>query len=408
MLKRALALIAAVCMTVPSLALAATETPYEEWRYKVEYMEGWTPEIITGYYTHDSEVARNIKYRAVYDSIGPQYHEPDKEEFDASSPVLYTARLITNISAYADRDINSERVILGKNDGVPVEVLYVGTYWCVVRNGKTYGYAKREKLINFKNAGTNTMPYGVQKHSYVAKTAKITYVRIAMSEEDPYWVVLRPGTTLTIWKILNGWAIVNYQRCYGYINLNDLTDLVPVSPTDTPITDETPIAAYTSYYGMSQTETNLNRLNNIQVGCRFLTRVIMPGEEYNCNKIWGPYRESTGYLPAPVLINGETKQGFGGGTCQVSSTIYNALIQLPGIQIINRHPHGPSGAAYLPHGVDAAVGDDSKNLNLIFKNRYDFPIRIQALSNDDGALCMLIYKATDEDVAAYQATKASK
>ena len=55
--------------------------------------------------------------------------------------------------------------------------------------------------------------------------------------------------------------------------------------------------------------------------------------------------------------------------------------------------------------MDAAVGDDSKNLNLIFRNNYDFPIRIEALSNDDGALCMLIYKATDADVAAYQASK---
>ena len=395
MIKRMLALLVAVCLLIPSVSALA----------EVEYFDGWTKEIIEGYYTHDSEVAHLMKYTAVYDSIGEQYHEPSKEEFSSSSPALYTAKLQANISIYTEKDTSSAHVIDAKSNGINVEVLYVGTFWCVVRANGKLGYSKREKLSGFECVAPNTMPYGVQKHSYVAKTTKITYVRVGMSHQDHYWAVLKPGTTLTIWKIQDGWAIVNYHRTYGYIDLNDLTDLVPVSPTDTPISEETPIAAYTSYYGMSQSDTNMNRLNNIQVACSFLRTIIMPGETYNCNKIWGPYNKSKGYKEAPVLINGETKPGYGGGTCQASSTIYNALIQLPGIQIVNRHAHGPSGAAYLPHGVDAAVGDDSKNLNLIFRNNYDFPIRIDAQSNDDGALCMLIYRATDAEVQAFQAAK---
>ena len=397
MMKRVLALLVAVCLLIPTLSAMA----------EVAYFDGWTQEIIEGYYTHDSDIARLMKYTAVYDSIGAQYHEPTKEEFDKNSPALYTAKLQENISIYAEKDTDSARVFNARKEGYNVEVLYVGTFWCVVRYNGELGYSKREKLSNFQCVAPNTVPYGVQKHSYVARTNKITYVRIGMSHEDYYWVVLKPGTMLTIWKIQDGWAIVNYHRNYGYIDLNDLTDLVPVSPTDTPITDETPIAAYTSYYGMAQNETNFNRLNNIQVACAFLRTIIMPGETYNCNKIWGPYNRSKGYKEAPVLINGETKPGYGGGTCQASSTIYNALIQLPGIEIINRHAHGPSGAAYLPHGVDAAVGDDSKNLNLIFRNNYDFPIRIDAQSNDDGALCMLVYRVTDAELAAYQADKAA-
>ena len=397
MIKRVLALLAAVCLTMTALPAVA----------EVSFFPGWTEDIVSGYWTHDSDVAHLIKYTAVYDSIGEQYQEPPKEAFDKNSPAIYTAKLQANISIYSEKNTDSPHVVDAKDKAFTVEILYVGTFWCVVRYNGLLGYSKREKLSGFECAGTNTMPYGVQKHAYVAKTANITYVRIAMSHEDPYWVVLKPGTTLTIWKIMNGWAIVNYQRCYGYIDLNDLTDLVAVSPTDTPISDESPIAAYTSYYGMSITDINMARLNNIQVACAFLRGIVMPGEIYNCNKRWGPYRESTGYQQAPVLINGETKPGYGGGTCQASSTIYNALIQLPGIEIINRHAHGPSGAAYLPHGVDAAVGDDSKNLNLIFRNNYDFPIRIDAQSNDDGALCMLIYKATDAEVAAYQASKSA-
>ena len=99
------------------------------------------------------------------------------------------------------------------------------------------------------------------------------------------------------------------------------------------------------------------------------------------------------YKQAPVLINGVAKPGYGGGTCQVSSTLYNALLQLPGIEILQRRPHGPGGAKYLPHGVDAAVGNE--NLNLRFRNDYDFPIRVEGHSSGDGALLMVIYRVDE-------------
>ncbi|MFR5797123.1 MAG: VanW family protein [Christensenellales bacterium] len=83
-----------------------------------------------------------------------------------------------------------------------------------------------------------------------------------------------------------------------------------------------------------------------------------------------------------MLINGESVAGSGGGTCQVSATLYNALLQLPeGISIIYRHTHVPSGATYARTAVDAAVGRSSPTsgtikLNLEFQNTFDFPITI--------------------------------
>jgi len=118
--------------------------------------------------------------------------------------------------------------------------------------------------------------------------------------------------------------------------------------------------------------------------------VLQPGQEFNANKVMGPYNPRKGYLKAGVLTEGTTTLGYGGGTCQVSSTLYNVLIQLPKIQIKWRRPHGGNGASYLPIHCDAAVGNDA--LNLIFVNGYDFPIRILGTSNDDGALMMRIYR----------------
>ena len=78
-------------------------------------------------------------------------------------------------------------------------------------------------------------------------------------------------------------------------------------------------------------------------------------------------------------------------------TLYKVLIQLPDIEINHRRPHGGNGASYLPIHCDAAVGNPE--LNLIFTNRYDFPIRIVGTSNDDGALLMRIYRYHEEEAA---------
>ena len=91
-----------------------------------------------------------------------------------------------------------------------------------------------------------------------------------------------------------------------------------------------------------------------------------------------------------MLVDGNSKLGYGGGTCQVSSTLYNTVLQLPGLTVLQRRAHGPSAASYLPHGVDAAVGNDE--LNFRVRNDYPFPIRFDA-SSQDGALYISIYKA---------------
>ena len=322
---------------------------------------------------------------------GPTYVEKTREDFDVNSPALYTCRLMEKTSIFLNKDVDGPKVT-ANNSSVTADVLYVGTNWTVVRYKEHIGYVKRARLTNVMPVDpVNTPPYGAQKHAWIATTAETTYVRKSMSDTDDSFVVLNPGTMLSIWRIEDGWAIVNYWRTYGYIDVNQLKDLTPVSPTDTPLSPDTPIAAYTSYYKMEKSKINRSRIVNIRVACGRLTRVMQPGESLNFNKHVGPYKKSVGYQPAWVLVNGTSVPGYGGGTCQVSSTLYNALLQLPGITILQRRPHGPAGATYLPHGVDAAVGND--NLNLRFRNDYDFPIRVEGHTSDDGALLMLVYRA---------------
>lgn len=379
MLKRCFALLMALCMLLSALPALAEE----------EEEAAVSQEELDELKALDEDEDEDVPAIAA----GPVYQEKSLEDFNRNSPAIYTCRILEQSSLFAERDTTSKRLVYNK-DSVTADVLYVGSTWAILRYKDTIGYVKRQRIYNVTPIDpVNTPPYGVQKSSYIATTATECPVRKSMSESDESWVVLNPGTMLSIWQMQDGWAIVPYWRTYGYISLNDLTDFIPVSPTDTPLDTDTPIAAYTSYYSTSTAGTNPNRIVNISVACQRLTRVMQPGESLDFNADVGPYRPGNGYKQAPVLINGVAKPGYGGGTCQVSSTLYNALLQLPGIEILQRRPHGPGGAKYLPHGVDAAVG--SENLNLRFRNDYDFPILVEGHTSDDGALLMVIYRVDE-------------
>lgn len=344
--------------------------------------------------------AEDNRNDVVWRPVGEEFALPQLEDFDNNTPALYTCQVLKNRSLYAVRYETKEdaqtakRVLRAKDRAYTAELLAYDQTWAIVRKDGVIGYIKRQSITDVQPIDpVYTQPYGVQKSTCIATTAVQTYVRKSMSDQDDSYVILNPGTMLSIWKIQNGWAVVPYHKTLAYIDVRQLKDFISVSPTDDPIRDDSPIAAYTSYYGMGQDWKNVNRICNIRVGCERLSRVMQPGEELNFNTDVGPYKETIGYRQAPVLINGVSTPGYGGGTCQVSSTLYNALLQAPGIHIIMRNPHGPTGASYLPHGVDAAVGNDTKRLNLIFRNDYDFPIRIEGHTSDDGALLMLIYRA---------------
>ena len=387
MLKRLTALLLLLCM-LPALPALGDE----------EKEEIIMPEVVPRGENGENQFIVPIGFddNNLPQPMGPVYQDKTLKDFNKKSPALYTCRMMKNTSGYVDRSIEADRVYRTKREGERGEVLHLDPLWAIIRYDGKLAYVKRHRIYEVESLDReNISPYGVQKPQYVATTKAETEVHVSMSHDDMCWVVLKPGTKLTVWKIIDGWAVVIYWRTYAYIDINDLTDLVRVSPTDEALNDDTPIAGYTSFYKMVDTEKNANRLVNIAIGCRRMSVVLEPGESFNCNAQMGPYSQENGYLVAGTLNDGESSEGYGGGTCQVSSTIYNALLQLPGVKILQRRAHGENGAPYLPHGVDAAVGNDS--LNLRFRNDYDFPIRLEGNTSSDGALCWLIYRADIEE-----------
>ncbi len=340
-----------------------------------------------------------IEDRVQYDEynlpepVGEQLTLKTVKDFNKNSPALYTCTLKAGTSAYDVRSIYVDR-IFRVGGATKVDVLYLDPLWAIVRYRGKIGYVKRHRMLDVKPVNsTLTPPYGVEKHRYVAVTQDTAEIRVSKSHDDYCWAILNPGTTLSILKFDGEWAVVNFWRTYGYIHVSDLTDLRLVSPTDQALNDDTPIGAYTSYYAVNSSEKIHNRIHNIALGVQRMSVVLQPGERLDANATMGPYSEENGYLKAGALVDGGTTQSPGGGTCQVSSTLYNVLLQLPGLTVTHRRAHGDNGAPYLPMGQDAAVGND--DLNLVFRNDYDFPIRLEGHTSGDGALCWLIYRADE-------------
>jgi len=239
----------------------------------------------------------------------------------------------------------------------------------------------------------NTPPYGVVPHQFVATvTGDPTPVYKAPSlKAEVHDIQPGQGSKVAILEFVDGFAKVIMWRSYGYIHASQLTDLVVVAQGDDPMSSETPIAAFCSFFEYNTgKEGNDGRCKNIVRSCESMTLTMQPGDVLDFNADVGPYKKANGYFPAPVLIDGGSQLGYGGGTCQSSSTLYNAVRQVEGFTVLKRRPHGPGCARYLPMHQDAAVGNNE--LNFIFRNDADYPLRILSESTGEGTLCIQVFK----------------
>ncbi len=119
-----------------------------------------------------------------------------------------------------------------------------------------------------------------------------------------------------------------------------------------------------------------NRTHNINVGSKKFNGILVkPGEEFSFNKLLGPVDASSGYLPELVIKKGTLVPEYGGGLCQVSTTLFRAAV-LAGLPILERHPHALPVHYYNPQGFDATIYPGVSDLR--FKNDTPGYILIQS------------------------------
>jgi len=141
-----------------------------------------------------------------------------------------------------------------------------------------------------------------------------------------------------------------------------------------------------TYYS-SNYVNNYNRTQNMKIASKAINgTVLLPGEDFDFNKIVGPRTPAKGYLPAPVFSGGDVVDGIGGGICQVSSTIFNAALYA-NMQILERHQHS-NKVYYVPFGRDATIYNTACNLR--FRNTSDYAIKIRMTVKDGVITCEML------------------
>jgi len=122
------------------------------------------------------------------------------------------------------------------------------------------------------------------------------------------------------------------------------------------------------------------RATNIELCAKTINgKLLMPGDVFSFNDIVGDTTLEKGYLDAQVIVNNKVENGVGGGICQVSSTLYNAILRT-GIKSLERSNHTfPS--TYVGIGLDATISWDYTDYK--FKNTFNYPMFIECYTKDE-------------------------
>ena len=150
-------------------------------------------------------------------------------------------------------------------------------------------------------------------------------------------------------------------------------DLQDYSPSITSA-DLSKINGVMSSYSSTFSNSDPGRVENLRIASGYINgTLLMPGQEFSYNNTIGPTIPERGYKEANTYVGSKIVPGYGGGVCQVSSTLYRAVIQ-SNIRSTERRNHSMT-VGYAKPGLDATVA--AGYIDYKFVNTYDFPIYIQ-------------------------------
>ena len=260
-----------------------------------------------------------------------------------------------------------------------VTVLEYAEDYCRILYNKSAGYVATEDLFCFRSH--DPLLYGTPGHvpavGYVVLTEDVH-----VDGGDFAGTQAPAGTAVCITALNETEYIVPVWRSEKAMpaSCGEYTAFVPwqdAEPGDV-------IGGFTTFYGDQQGgELAAERENNILRGCELLNGYVLKKDHlFSFNRICAPYSYYNGYKYAPNI--GGKGFGYGGGVCQVTTTLYNAILPLP-MRLRDWCIHQYDGVVYVPQFFDAAVGDH--DFSYVSKLPYD--VRFTACAQN-GVLTVLL------------------
>lgn len=196
-------------------------------------------------------------------------------------------------------------------------------------------------------------------------------------------------TPFKITKEQNGQK-VNKEALYHQINEqfikgNKVVVSLPMVEDEPEVTKEQNelMTKKMSSFSTNVSDSTGNRKKNVELALeRVNGLVVEPGQEVSFNKLTAPHTAANGYKVATIIYNGEFVDGEGGGVCQASTTLYNALL-LADVQVLQVAKH-TLPVRYVPLALDAMVAEGVADLK--FKNNYDHSIYVRTLTTSQDVM----------------------
>lgn len=163
----------------------------------------------------------------------------------------------------------------------------------------------------------------------------------------------------------------------GDMAVTAVTEEEEAGPNDA----QTVIGTYTTYY-----EANVSRAVNVELAAQRINGIVVaPDGKFSFSNTILDRTTANGYVEGPIFVKGEKSTGIGGGVCQVSSTLYAAMVDAA-LPATERHPHSLP-VDYLPAGLDATIAGNYMDLK--FTNTFEQPLLIEA-SAEGGKLTVTL------------------
>ncbi|MCC0644480.1 MULTISPECIES: VanW family protein [unclassified Clostridioides] len=247
-------------------------------------------------------------------------------------------------------------------------------------------FGKKSDLVVVTNYDKNKLKAEMEK---IAKEidVEVKDATIDISSEKVKVVPDSDGLKMDISKSMNSFD--------SQVKKGKYTNKLVVKATSAKIKKEqlanidTNLGKYATTFKTSQ----VNRSINIKLATDSISNILlMPGETFSFNEHTGKRSKANGYKSAPVIVEGEMEDDYGGGVCQVSSTLYNSVLYA-GLEITNVKNHTiPS--SYVPKGRDATVADSG--IDFLFKNNLKHPIYIKNYVSGNQLVCNIYGSAEDK------------
>jgi len=156
-------------------------------------------------------------------------------------------------------------------------------------------------------------------------------------------------------------------------------DAAPVYTSEDLQKVNTLLGTYTTEYPTNQ----VGRAQNVENGARLIDgSIVYPGEVLSADEKMRPYTIANGYGVGGAYLNGEVIDSVGGGICQVSTTLYNAVLYAE-LEIAARAAHSMT-VNYVPLSRDAAIAGDYKDFK--FRNNLELPVYVEGIAENPGII----------------------